>query len=73
MNIVLTIEDAAAAQPHGNVVVMPGTTEDGRRVTFSGDAREMTICLQALVIDDEEQIVIEIEPWQLVPVLRQAD
>ncbi len=67
MIVTLTIEDVATLTEHGSVVTITGTGEDGQRVTFAGDfLREMEAVVSALVIDDEPEVEVEIEDWQII-------
>jgi hypothetical protein len=70
MIVTLTIEDVATLTDHGSVVAITGTDEDGQRVTFAGDSREMEVMVSALVIGDEPEVEAEIEDWQIIrPIL----
>jgi len=67
MDIRLTIEDAATADSQGSIVLLTGTdVETGDRVTFGGDVRPMADLIEALLADEEDEIVAEVEGWQII-------
>lgn len=66
MIVTLTEEDVATVRDCGSVVQITGTGEDGQRITFGSDARMIVPILQALVMDLEFEIPVEVEDWQVL-------
>lgn len=64
--ITLTLDDVSTAVDHGSTVSIVGTDSKGKRVAFAGDARPMCQVLEALVMDQEDEITVEVEPWQIL-------
>ena len=65
MLITLTGQDVATVDDHGSIVVITGTAEDGSRVTFGGDPRPMADIVLALLGDEEDEVTVDVEGWQI--------
>ena len=65
-HVTLTIEDVDAVIDQGSVVVITGTDDVGQRVTFAGDHRPLGHIIEALLTDAEDEIVVEVEDWQIL-------
>lgn len=65
-SVTLTDLDIATAVDCGSVVVITGTDVDTQeRVTFAGDTRPMLQVMEALVMDVEDEITVDVEEWQI--------
>lgn len=70
MQVTITHEDVVTVRGQGDRIVITGTAENGDRVTFSGDPEDMEEIAVALVMDMEDDVVIDVEPHQIVGVKR---
>ena len=60
-------EDVNTAVQQGSIVVMTGTSEEtGERVTIGGDSRAMVNIVDALMNDVEDEILVDVEGWQIL-------
>ena len=66
MIITLIDTDVDTVLDEGSVVAITGTDEDGQRVRFGADARMIEPVLRALVMDEEFEIPVEVEDWQVL-------
>lgn len=67
--VTLIDTDVATAIDHGSVVRITGTdSETGERVTFAGDHRPMGQVMEALVMDVEDEVEVEVEDYQVLRV-----
>lgn len=69
MTITVTRDDLeTTGRSEGSVVVLTGTDENGRRVTFAGDGRPMGHLIQGILIEGEATAA-DVEGWQILGVL----
>lgn len=68
MTITLVDTDIATLVDHGSIIAITGTDEEGQRVRFGADARMIEPALQALVMDEEYEIDVEVDDWQVLGV-----
>jgi hypothetical protein len=64
IELTVTKKQALACYSHGSIITCDATViEDGRAVTFTGDARMMNDLLNEAIEADEA--VALVEPWQI--------
>lgn len=64
MNITVTREDLATGSNEGTVIMITGTSENGARVTFAGDQRQMAAMIMAVVTEGQATAVVD--AWQVL-------
>lgn len=70
MHVTITADDISSLEGHGSVGLLTGTGEDGERVTFAGEPRMIDDIAQTLLLDEDEDITVFVEDWQIMRVSR---
>lgn len=65
MYVTITLADVGTLEDCGSIARIHGIDENARTVVLSGEPRMMLAIAEALVTDEEDEIVVEAESWQL--------
>ena len=65
MYVTITLADVATLESFGSVARIQGIDEDARTVIVSGEPRMLLAIAEALVTDGEDEVVVDVESWQL--------
>ncbi len=64
MFVTLTEGDLEQAENHGSVIVLYGSTEDGRWVQFGADARVANDLVD--IVREHGEVQVEVEGWSIL-------
>lgn len=64
MELTLTIDDIATFDFVGDVALATGTADNGDRVTFAGNPRALDALAQAIMLDEEAEVAVDVEESQ---------